>query len=52
MMAAAFMGYVSVWGQMSFWAATVITNLIGAIPLVGDPIQHWLRGGFAIDNRR
>ena len=50
MMGAAFMGYVLVWGQMSFWAATVITNLIGAIPLIGEPIQHWLRGGFSIDN--
>jgi ubiquinol-cytochrome c reductase cytochrome b subunit len=50
MIATAFMGYVLVWGQMSFWAATVITNLIGALPLIGEPIQHWLRGGFAIEN--
>jgi ubiquinol-cytochrome c reductase cytochrome b subunit len=49
MMATAFMGYVLPWGQMSFWAAKVITGLFGAIPLVGDPIQHWLLGGYAPD---
>jgi quinol-cytochrome oxidoreductase complex cytochrome b subunit len=50
MMATAFMGYVLPWGQMSFWGATVITNLFSAIPLVGDPIVTWLWGGFAVDN--
>ena len=50
MMATAFMGYVLVWGQMSFWGATVITNLFSAIPLVGDVIHTWLLGGFAPDN--
>jgi ubiquinol-cytochrome c reductase cytochrome b subunit len=49
MMATAFMGYVLPWGQMSFWAAKVITGLFGAIPLVGEPIQHWLLGGYAPD---
>lgn len=50
MMAAAFMGYVLPWGQMSFWGATVITNLFSAIPLVGDSIVTLLWGGFSIDN--
>ncbi|MDH3668290.1 MAG: cytochrome b N-terminal domain-containing protein [Paracoccaceae bacterium] len=50
MMATAFMGYVLPWGQMSFWGATVITNLFSAIPLIGDPIVEWLWGGFAVDN--
>ena len=50
MMATAFMGYVLPWGQMSFWGATVITNLFSAIPVVGDSIVSWLWGGFAIDN--
>jgi ubiquinol-cytochrome c reductase cytochrome b subunit len=50
MMATAFMGYVLPWGQMSYWGAQVITGLFGAIPLVGEPIQHWLLGGFAPDN--
>lgn len=50
MMAAAFMGYVLPWGQMSLWGATVITNLFGAIPLVGDSIATWLWGGFSVDN--
>ena len=50
MMATAFMGYVLPWGQMSFWAATVITNLFSAIPLIGDPIVTWLWGGFAVDS--
>jgi ubiquinol-cytochrome c reductase cytochrome b/c1 subunit len=50
MMATAFMGYVLPWGQMSFWGATVITNLFSAIPLVGDSIVTWLWGGFSVDN--
>ena len=50
MMATAFMGYVLPWGQMSFWGATVITNLFSAIPLVGDWIVTWLWGGFSVDN--
>ena len=50
MMATAFMGYVLPWGQMSFWAATVITNLFSAIPLVGEAIVAWLWGGFSVDN--
>ena len=50
MMAAAFMGYVLPWGQMSLWGATVITNLFGAIPLVGDSIATWLWGGVSVDN--
>jgi ubiquinol-cytochrome c reductase cytochrome b subunit len=49
MMATAFMGYVLPWGQMSFWGAKVITGLFGAIPLIGEPIQTWLIGGFAPD---
>ncbi|MFN3510271.1 cytochrome b [Tsuneonella troitsensis] len=50
MMATGFMGYVLPWGQMSFWGAKVITGLFGAIPLVGEPIQVWLLGGYAPDN--
>ena len=50
MMATAFMGYVLPWGQMSFWGATVITNLFSAIPFVGESIVVWLWGGFSIDN--
>jgi len=50
MMATAFMGYVLPWGQMSFWGATVITNLFSAIPVVGESIVTWLWGGFAVDN--
>jgi ubiquinol-cytochrome c reductase cytochrome b subunit len=50
MMATAFMGYVLPWGQMSFWGATVITGLFGAIPGVGPDIQTWLLGGPAVDN--
>ena len=50
MMATAFMGYVLPWGQMSFWGATVITNLFSAFPIVGDPIVTWLWGGFSVDN--
>jgi ubiquinol-cytochrome c reductase cytochrome b/c1 subunit len=50
MVVTGFMGYVLPWGQMSFWAATVITNLFSAIPWVGDPIVTWLWGGFAVGN--
>lgn len=50
MMATAFMGYVLPWGQMSYWGATVITNLFSAIPLVGEDIRTLLWGGFSIDN--
>ena len=50
MMATAFMGYVLPWGQMSFWGATVITNLFSAIPFVGESIVTWLWGGFSVDN--
>ena len=50
MMATAFMGYVLPWGQMSFWGATVITGFFTAFPLIGDPIQQLLLGGFAVDN--
>jgi quinol-cytochrome oxidoreductase complex cytochrome b subunit len=50
MMATAFMGYVLPWGQMSFWGATVITNLFSAVPLVGTSIVEWLWGGFSVDN--
>ncbi|MDC0033222.1 cytochrome b N-terminal domain-containing protein [Alphaproteobacteria bacterium] len=50
MMATAFMGYVLPWGQMSFWGATVITNLFSAIPLIGDWIVTLLWGGFSVDN--
>src|SRR5712672_4377317 len=50
MMATAFMGYVLPWGQMSFWGATVITNLFSALPVVGQSIVTWLWGGFAVDN--
>ena len=50
MIATAFLGYTLPWGQMSFWGATVITNLFSAIPLVGDNIVTWLLGGFSIDN--
>lgn len=50
MMATAFMGYVLPWGQMSFWGATVITNLFSAIPGVGEAIVTWLWGGFSVDN--
>jgi ubiquinol-cytochrome c reductase cytochrome b/c1 subunit len=49
-MATAFMGYVLPWGQMSFWGATVITNLFSAIPVVGKSIVTWLWGGFSVDN--
>jgi ubiquinol-cytochrome c reductase cytochrome b/c1 subunit len=50
MMATGFMGYVLPWGQMSFWGATVITNLFSAIPIVGETIVTWLWGGFSVDN--
>ncbi len=50
MMATAFLGYVLPWGQMSFWAATVITNMFSAFPLIGEPIVTWLWGGFSVDN--
>lgn len=50
MMATAFMGYVLPWGQMSFWGATVITNLFSAIPVFGEDIVVWLWGGFSVDN--
>nr|QWZ47767.1 cytochrome b B [Loxocephala perpunctata] len=50
LMATAFMGYVLPWGQMSFWGATVITNLISAIPYSGQMIVNWIWGGFAVDN--
>jgi quinol-cytochrome oxidoreductase complex cytochrome b subunit len=50
MMGTAFMGYVLPWGQMSFWGATVITNLFSAIPVIGSPIVEWLWGGFSVGN--
>nr|ASY98052.1 cytochrome b [Idolomorpha lateralis] len=49
-MATAFMGYVLPWGQMSFWGATVITNLLSAIPYLGIELVQWVWGGFAVDN--
>lgn len=50
LMATAFLGYVLPWGQMSFWGATVITNLLSAIPYLGSSLVNWIWGGFAIDN--
>jgi quinol-cytochrome oxidoreductase complex cytochrome b subunit len=50
MMATAFFGYTLPWGQMSFWGATVITNLFSAIPVIGDSIVNWLLGGFGVGN--
>jgi ubiquinol-cytochrome c reductase cytochrome b subunit len=50
MMATAFMGYVLPWGQMSFWGATVITNLFSALPVVGETIVTFLWGGYSVDN--
>ena len=50
MTATAFLGYTLPWGQMSYWGATVITGLFGAIPGIGEPIQTWLLGGPAVDN--
>ncbi|GHA17370.1 cytochrome b [Devosia pacifica] len=49
-MATAFMGYILPWGQMSFWGATVITNIFSAVPIVGESLQVLLRGGFAVGN--
>nr|YP_006493368.1 cytochrome b [Ahamus yunnanensis]ADK97553.1 cytochrome b [Ahamus yunnanensis] len=50
LMATAFMGYVLPWGQMSFWGATVITNLLSALPYLGSMLVNWIWGGFAVDN--
>lgn len=50
MMATAFMGYVLPWGQMSYWGATVITNLFSAIPLIGESLVTWLWGGYSVEN--
>jgi quinol-cytochrome oxidoreductase complex cytochrome b subunit len=50
MMATAFLGYTLPWGQMSYWGATVITNLFGAIPIIGSDITTWLWGGFGVNN--
>jgi ubiquinol-cytochrome c reductase cytochrome b subunit len=50
MVGTAFMGYVLVFGQMSLWAATVITNLVSSIPLVGEAVVYWIWGGFSVDN--
>nr|AII02303.1 cytochrome b [Cameraria ohridella] len=50
LMATAFLGYVLPWGQMSFWGATVITNLLSAIPYLGTTLVNWIWGGFAIEN--
>nr|YP_006503920.1 cytochrome b [Microhodotermes viator]AFM92420.1 cytochrome b [Microhodotermes viator] len=49
-MATAFVGYVLPWGQMSFWGATVITNLLSAVPYLGGELVQWVWGGFAVDN--
>nr|ADB82758.1 cytochrome b [Uta stansburiana] len=49
-MATAFVGYVLPWGQMSFWGATVITNLLSAIPYIGTTLVEWIWGGFSVDN--
>nr|URX53614.1 cytochrome b [Cryptotermes sp. 3 AB-2022a] len=49
-MATAFLGYVLPWGQMSFWGATVITNLLSAVPYIGTLLVQWIWGGFAVDN--
>ncbi len=51
MMATAFLGYTLPWGQMSFWGATVITNILAAIPIVGDTIQSLLWGGYSVGTR-
>nr|UNO53765.1 cytochrome b [Ixodes persulcatus] len=50
LMATAFLGYVLPWGQMSFWGATVITNLFSAIPYIGSMLTYWIWGGFSVDN--
>nr|BCO16528.1 cytochrome b [Gehyra marginata] len=49
-MATAFVGYVLPWGQMSFWGATVITNLLSAVPYIGPTLVNWVWGGFSVDN--
>nr|WNH37126.1 cytochrome b [Malacocephalus occidentalis] len=49
-MATAFVGYVLPWGQMSFWGATVITNLVSAVPYIGNTLVQWIWGGFSVDN--
>nr|AIO08364.1 cytochrome b [Nocomis biguttatus] len=49
-MTTAFVGYVLPWGQMSFWGATVITNLLSAVPYMGDTLVQWIWGGFSVDN--
>nr|YP_009442044.1 cytochrome b [Maiestas dorsalis]APO09329.1 cytochrome b [Maiestas dorsalis] len=49
-MATAFLGYVLPWGQMSFWGATVITNLLSALPYIGSMLVNWIWGGFSVDN--
>lgn len=49
-MATAFVGYVLPWGQISFWGATVITNLVSAIPYIGEIVVYWVWGGFSVDN--
>nr|AAK71854.1 cytochrome b [Pseudobarbus asper] len=49
-MMTAFVGYVLPWGQMSFWGATVITNLLSAVPYMGDMLVQWIWGGFSVDN--
>nr|YP_003434102.1 cytochrome b [Clinocottus analis]ACO49634.1 cytochrome b [Clinocottus analis] len=50
LMMTAFVGYVLPWGQMSFWGATVITNLLSAVPYLGDPVVQWIWGGFSVDS--
>nr|ACR40549.1 cytochrome b [Astyanax nicaraguensis] len=50
LMMTAFIGYVLPWGQMSFWGATVITNLLSAVPYMGDALVQWIWGGFSVDN--
>ena len=50
MVATAFLGYTLPWGQMSLWGATVITNLVSAVLLVGESIVQWLWGGYAVDD--
>lgn len=50
LIATAFLGYILPWGQISFWGATVITNLISAIPYIGNLITYWIWGGFSVDN--
>nr|QXI50421.1 cytochrome b [Hypanus berthalutzae] len=50
LMVTAFVGYVLPWGQMSFWGATVITNLLSALPYIGDMLVQWIWGGFSVDN--